>query len=219
MKDLSEHAGISSYQGALYGTYSGKSLYLSSVLAYGFNRYDTRRDLSFSDISRTASADYNAHSMGATLEGGYKVETAVVTLIPMASLTGAYILRNSFTEHDAGALSLDAASESASYLQSSLGVKLIKDFAVQKGKLIPELRVSWDHRLSNDRFALNASFGGYSANAFTVAGEIPDRDSLGLGASLTWQIRDNLGLNISYDGNFSRDKTQQGGVLGMQYRW
>ena len=219
MKDLSERADISSYQGSLYGIYSGKPLYLTSVLAYGLNHYSTRRDLSFADISRTANVDYNSHTMGAYLEGGYKVETVVVTFMPMASLTGAYILRDSFAERDADTLGLNAGSENAAYLQSSLGVKLIKDYAVQKGKLIPELRVSWDHRLSSDHVVLNASFGGYAANAFTIAGETPNRDSLGLGIGLTWQVKDTLGFNISYDGNFSVDKTQQGGALGVQYRW
>jgi outer membrane autotransporter protein len=46
MKDLSEQAGMSSYQGSLYGIYSGKPWYLTSVLAYGLNRYNTQRDIS-----------------------------------------------------------------------------------------------------------------------------------------------------------------------------
>lgn len=219
MKDLSNYAGVSSYQAALYGIYNGKPLYLSSILAYGLNRYNTRRDISFDGLNRTANADYNAHSLGAYLESGYKVETAVVTVIPMVSLTGAYIMRDSFTERDGDALNINADSESASYAQSSVGLKLNREFAVQKGKLIPQFQISWDHRLSSDRLGLNASFTGYPAYAFASAGEMPDRDSLGLGIGLTWQIRDNLEFNISYNGNFSADNTQQGGVLGMQYRW
>ncbi len=219
MKDLSDSATISSYQGSLYGIYKVDPFYLSGIAAYGYNRYDTKRDISFGTVSRRAKASYAGQTLGGYLEGGYRITTPSLDIIPLASLTGIYLMRDGFTERNAGALSLNAGSDTTTSLMSSLGVRLTKDYGVQSGTLTPEFRVTWDHEFMNGDYALDASFAGYPASTFTVNGDRPHRDSFGAGFSLTWQTKENVHLHFTYDGSFSGDNTQHAGTLGVRYRW
>jgi len=219
MKDLSDSATVSSYQGSLYGIYRTDPFYLSGIAAYGYNRYDTKRDITFGALTRRANANYAGQTFGGYLEGGYRIITSPIDIIPLASLTGTYLMRDSFRERDAGALALDADSDHASSLVGSLGLRLTKDYRVPSGTVTPEIRVKWDHEFMNDDYALNASFAGYPASAFTVKGDRPHRDSLGAGFGLTWQAKESVYLHLAYYGSFSGDSTQHAGTLGMCYRW
>jgi len=219
MKDLSDDAVISSYQGSLYGIYDMSPFYLSGIAAYGYNRYDTTRDIAFGTISRRAKASYAGQTVGGYIEGGYRMATPSVDIIPLASLTGIHLTRDGFTERGAGALSLDAGSDTVSSLVSSLGVRLTKDYGVSSGILTPEIRVTWDHELMNGDYALDASFAGYPASTFTVEGDRPERDSVGARMGITFQAKENLHLHLAYDGSFSGDDTRHAGMAGLRYRW
>jgi len=219
MKDLSERADIRSIQGSLYGIYTSGPWYAGSVLAYGFNSYDTERNMTFGGLSRKATADYNAHTMGAYLEGGVNIKTRDLDIIPAASLTASHIIRESFSEEGAGALSLNAEEEKSSYVLSSLGVKFMKECAVPWGVITPEFKVRWDHRLTGDLFALNAVFNGYPNAYFTTRGDMPYRDLLGVGAGVSVLANKNIELRLAYEGSFSGDNTEHGGTLSFRYLW
>jgi outer membrane autotransporter protein len=158
-------------------------------------------------------------TVGGYIEGGYRMATPSVDIIPLASLKGIHLTRDGFTERGAGALCLDAGSDTVSSLVSSLGVRLTKDYRVSSGTLSPEVRVTWDDELMNGDYALDASFAGYPTSTFTVEGDRPERDSLGTRFSLTFQAKENLHFHFAYDGSFSGDNTQHAGMAGLRYRW
>jgi|GEM_PF-1700486 len=219
LTDLSESAQGRGLQMSGYGMYNKPDWYFSAILGYSFIHYDTARNMSLGGLARTADADYNTHAFGAYLEGGYKLITQNVDLIPMFSLTSGYMLRDSFTEVNAGALNLDADNAYSSYLRGSLGVKFRKDLTGSWGTTTPELTVRWDHRLTNDRLALNANFSGYPNAPFTVKGDLPDTDSLGVGLGLTWKTKDNVDLSINYDGSFSGNNMLNAVTLNLRCLW
>jgi outer membrane autotransporter protein len=86
------------------------------------------------------------------------------------------------------------------------------------GNYHPELSLLWNHKFVNDDYALNTSFAGLSVATFTMRRDRPDRDSLGVNASVLWQIADNLLLRLSYNGSFSGSNTNHGETAGVQYR-
>ena len=219
LKDLSEDAKISSYQGSLYGIYTRGPLYIGGIGSYAFNTYDTSRDMAFGTIARSATASYNGHLFAGYLESGYKLITRYADIIPFASFQASYLTRGSFSEDGAGALSLDADRERISSYLASLGVRLRKDYAIPAGTLSPAVRLSWDHEFSNDDHSLNASFTGYPQTAFTVSADRPDRDRLAAGVGLTLKTKGNVYINLSYDGTFSNDTMQHSGMLGIQYKF
>ncbi len=219
MKELPDKATISSYQGALYGIYRNDPWYVSSVAAYGYNRYDTTRGISFGQIARRANVAYGGHTLGGYAEAGYRIAAAPVDVIPMVSLAGSSLMRNSFQERDAGAMNLDVDAGRTSSLVGSLGVRLRKDYAVSSGSVTPEFRMRWDHEFSKDDHVLEASFSGYPATAFTVRADRPERNSFAPGFTLTWRTKDNMDFHLTYDGSFSEDSTQHWGTLGLRYTW
>jgi uncharacterized protein with beta-barrel porin domain len=219
LKDISEGARISSYQGSLYGIYTKGSWYVSGIGSYAFNAYDTSRDMAFGTVSRSANASYNSHLFAGYLEGGYKVIMKYADIIPFAAFQATYLARQSFSEDSAGPLSLDADKENtASYIVSA-GIRLRKEYAIPAGTLTPELRVRWDHEMSNDNHSLRASFTGYPQTAFTVNADRPDGDRLAAGIGINLKMKENIYLNLSYDGYFSNDTTQHSGMLGMMYKF
>jgi uncharacterized protein with beta-barrel porin domain len=219
MKDLSDDGTISSYQGSLYGSFIKGPFYLNGIAAYGYNRYDTTRNISFGAITRRATARYDGETAGGSLEGGYRIITVPVDIIPFASLRGIYLTRDGFRERNAPALALDADSDNASSLMSSLGMRFTKDYKVSSGTLTPEVSLKWGHEFINDDYVLNASFAGYPASTFTVKGDRPDRDSLGTGLALTYQTAGNVYFCLTYDGTFSGDTTEHAGTAGLRVRW
>jgi outer membrane autotransporter protein len=141
-----------------------------------------------------------------------------IDVIPGASLAGTRLKRDSFTERDAGALSLDVASDVAYSLQSSLGITLRKPIAVSSGIIIPEIRAMWIHEFSDEDYSMNSSFAGYPVSTFAIKGDRPFRDSFSPGARISWHTS-NIRFHISYDGNFSGDTREHRGMLGMQVAW
>ena len=63
MNDLNEDGKVASYQGSLYGAYNIDPWYVNGLIAYGYNRYDTTRNIVFGSIARTAHANYGGHSL------------------------------------------------------------------------------------------------------------------------------------------------------------
>ncbi len=219
MKDLSDTATVSSYQGSLYGMYRADPWYVSSIMTYGYNRYDTSRDVAFGDIMRTANAVYAGHTLGGNIEGGVTFRSCCVDVIPTMSLTGIRFTRDSFRERDAGSLSLDADSSTTSSLVSSLGLRLRKEYKIASGIVVPEVKAAWLHEFVSDDYLLSGSFAGYPASTFTVKGDRPLKDSVNTGLLLTWEIPRGMSFYLSYDAILSGDQTGQSGSLGMRWRW
>jgi outer membrane autotransporter protein len=219
MKDLSDTATVSSYQGSLYGVYNADPWYMSGIMVFGYNRYDSSRDISFGGIARRATAVYGGQTLGTQLEGGVRLRSSRMDVIPVASLTGMRLMRDSFRERDAGALNLDVDGDRTSSLQSSLGMRIRKEFKVASGTVTPEIRGSWLHEFSNEDYLLSGSVVGYPASTFTVRGDKPYRDSVNTGFSLTWETTQGMDLYLSYDAILSGDHTGQGGSLGIRYMW
>jgi outer membrane autotransporter protein len=219
MKDLSDTATVSSYQGSLYGMYDADPWYAGSIITYGYNRFDTSRDISFGGITRTANAVYAGHTLGGHVEGGVKLRSCCLDVIPVASLTGIRFTRDGFRERDAGSLSLDADSSTASSLVGSLGLKLRKEYKMASGMMVPEVKAAWLHEFVSDDYLLSAAFAGYPASTFTVRGDRPLRDSINTGLLLTWEIPKHMSLYLSYDAVLSGDQSGQLGSVGIRYRW
>jgi len=219
MNDLDEDSKVASYQGSLYGAYNIDPWYVNGLIAYGYNRYDTTRDITFGDISRTARADYSGHSLSGYVETGYQITTEAIDIIPMASVQASSLWRNAFTEKDAGALNLDVEKEHNTSLLSGLGFKLKKEYKTTNGVITPEFRARWLHEFADSDYTLNASFTGYPVSTFSVRGDRAQRDSAAVGAGVNWEMNKSFALTLTYDATLSGDRTEHGGTTGIRYRW
>lgn len=219
LNDLSENATVSSYQGSVYGTYLAGPWYLNGILGYGYNLSATARNIAFGGIARRATADYAGHALAAFVEAGYVMTVKTASIIPLASFQAGTLLRDGFTENDAGAFNLTVDRDRTSSYLSALGIKASKTFALQTAVLTPEVRVRWLHEFSNDDYLINASFAGAPASTFSVRGEKPGRDTIDLGFGLTCLVRKDVHLFLAYDANLAANFFEQGGSFGIRYRW
>ncbi|MEN6615186.1 MAG: autotransporter domain-containing protein, partial [Syntrophorhabdus sp.] len=219
MSNLEDAGNLRSHQASFYGIYNNGPVYVNGILGYGFNDYDTTRQLNFSTNDRIARASYSGHIMSAYAETGIQFTGEYLDIIPLAGIQGSYFMRSSFTESDASTVGLSIDSQSYSSLVSSLGVRLRKEITLERGIMTPEVRLRWDHEFSNDDLGMNASFIAYPGASFTVTPTRPDRDRLVAGVSLIRQSADNLSLYLSYEGTFSPNEILHTGGMGLKYRW
>ncbi len=219
MKSLNDNSKVAGYLGALYGAYNMDPWYVHGLVAYGYNRYDTTRNIVFGTIARTAHADYGGHSLSGYGEAGYRFRIGTVSIIPTASLQAGSLWRNAFTETGAGALDLAADSDRMSSLIGSLGVRLKKEFRMQSSSITPEIRVRWLHEFVNGDYALDASFTGDPVSTFSVRGDRMQQDSAAIGFGLNWKIGESFRLALSYDATLSGDSTEHSGTAGIRYEW
>jgi len=219
LDDLSENATVSSWQGSLYGAYLAGPWYMNGILAYGYNHNATARNITIGGVNRRAVADYAGNALAAFVEAGYVMTVKTVSVIPMASFQAGTLIRDGFTEQDAGAFNLTVDKERTSSYLSGLGIKAGRNFVVKTATLTPEVRVKWLHEFSDDDYMINAAFAGAPASTFTVRGGKPGRDTIDLGLGVTCLVQENVHLFLAYDANFARDRMEQGGSLGLRYRW
>lgn len=219
MDQLDDKADVSIYSAALYGGYCGTPWYVHGALAYGYNRYDTRRHIVFGDVDRTADATYTGHTVSGYVEAGYPLEIQTLRVTPLASLSAAYLMRDAFTEEGAGALNLMVDKERSRSLTASLGARVKRDFKTVAGTVTPEASVRWQHEFLDTDYSIDAAFNGYSSSAFTVQTDSAARDSAAIELGVAWAIRENLDLAAQYAAVFSADRSQHVGAIGMRLRW
>ncbi len=219
MKDLSDTGNVTSYQASFYGSYFSDPWYVNGIIAYGHNRYDTTRGIFFGGVTRTANALYDGYTVSGCTEAGYRFRKGGISIIPIVSLQAGYLARDGFTETDAGALNLNADKDHTASLLGGMGVRLRKDFETASGTITPELKIRWLHEFSRYDNMVNASFAGSPASAFTVQGDKPQRSSAAIGFGLTHRAGNNVSLFLVYDANLAGDRTEQGGSMGIRYRW
>jgi uncharacterized protein with beta-barrel porin domain len=56
---------------SVYGGYFDKELYLSGILAFGRNRYDTERTVTVGAVDTPISSNHEGNIFAAALSGGY----------------------------------------------------------------------------------------------------------------------------------------------------
>lgn len=219
MSDLNDNGKVAGYQGSLYTAYNLDSWYINGLIAYGYNRYNTTRNISFGSIARTANADYDGQSLSGYVETGYRIKTAAVNIIPLASVQVSSLWRSAFTESNAGALDLVVDSDRTTSFIGSLGVKLRKEYKTKNGSISPEIRCKWLHEFADSDYMLNASLTGYPVSSFSVRGDRAHRDSADISAGFSWEIDRSFALAFTYDAVLTGDRTEHAGTAGIRFRW
>ncbi|OAM53195.1 hypothetical protein A7981_07275 [Methylovorus sp. MM2] len=92
------------------GGYAGRSFDKVSLklgTSYGYHRLDTGRNLAFGSFNGRESADYNAHTLQAFADLGYRLNISTATIEPFVNVAQVMTNREGFTERgDAAALKL-----------------------------------------------------------------------------------------------------------------
>ncbi len=202
---------------ALHGTIRREPWFVRGILAYGHQREDYRRDITFLDLSRSAESDSKADLLMTGLVIGRRWDGRFISLTPFAGADFATYLGRKFDEHGAGDLNLEISDRNQQSLRHSLGLTLTAPIpGMAKVRLDSRLSVGWSHEWLDDAYDLQARLSG---EKFRIEGKDLGRDllttSLGLQARLGERVEIEAGIDYE---RRQRDEAY-GARISLGYRF
>ncbi len=193
---------------ALFGTYASYSrdgYYADGVVSGGFSSARVRRAIEFSTINRTARSDQESGQVSAALNLGKDWTAGKFTFGPIAGAQYTYLGIAPFTESNADSLDLRVDQQDVHSLRSTLGGRVAYTIDLTTSiRLVPEIRVLWQHEFLNNSRNIGATLDAGSGPSFETATAEPGRDSVFAGAGVTAQFGDHWNASVYYNADFGR---------------
>ena len=183
----------------LYGTAFASGFYLDTAVVGGLSGYDTRRTA----LEGSASGETLGGDLNVLVAAGYDWKKGGLTIGPTANFQYTLVGFGDFSE--SGSLDpLAYPSQNAESFRTAFGMRALYDWKIGPIRLVPELRLAWQHEFGETDYALVSSFANGAGNSFTVHGPAIGRDSLLLGAGFAIQWTDRFSTYAYYDGELFR---------------
>ena len=216
LDERGDRGTIDTWHLALYLEQEFNEHYLTSILAFGYNDYDTRRHVDVGSLIRTAEANYGGTNFSLYTEVGRNLLGQFINLQPYAALEYIQVHRDAFSESGADSLDLTAGGTAPAALRSLLGARalsyLLPDLAV-------EGRAAWRYDFLNGDRVLDAAFANQSGAAFTIDGVNVDRSVGIFGGSLAYDLTASMKLRLSYDYLLGGNYTAHAGSGSLAFAW
>ncbi len=214
------------YQGGAYVGAVLENFYLTSAVRYAYSDLETRRNIRFGNLARTATADFDASDTSVFFEAAYApplpdVIPANVAIQPMVALGYNHLYQGAFDESQAGSLDLEIDRQEIDTVQTSVGVRVgMLGRDSDDRYLRPQLRVAYEREWLDRNRSVSArlpSAGG--GGAFSTKGAALARDRAILGVSSEVGVSDRLNLFVDYDLRASKDFLEHSLALGLRALW
>jgi len=205
---------IESYFGSLYTGWYRDAFYLESVLTYGSQAYDNKRNVVVGATRYTAHSDHDGNLYSAYLGSGYNFGDDGWNVGPFVSLEYLYLDEDGFEESGAGVLNLIVDDRQTDALISQLGVRASSYVETGVGALIPELSLAWLYDFDIDDRVITSSFAGASGDAFSITGQEVEQNGVVVGAALTLMQVNGIESSLTYSGEF-RDGYDAHALIGQ----
>ncbi|WAC27609.1 autotransporter outer membrane beta-barrel domain-containing protein [Ancylobacter sp. SL191] len=192
------------------GVYGGNAwgpLALRTGLAYTWQDISTNRSVAFTGYSDSLSADYDAGTVQAFGELGYRIDAAGIAFEPFANLSYVSLHQDGYTE-EGGAAALTGDSQTMDTTFTTLGLRLAKEIAF--GSTAATLRgaLGWRHAFGDIDPTVTQAFAG--SDAFTVTGAPIAEDAAVIEAGLDMLISPTATLGIAYTGQYGDGVSENG---------
>jgi len=205
---------IESYFGSLYTGWYRDAFYLESVLTYGSQAYDNKRNVVVGATRYTARSDHDGNLYSAYLGSGYNFGDDIWQIGPFVALEYLYLDEDGFEEKGAGVLNLIVDDRQTDALISQLGVRAARYFDIGLGALVPELSLAWLYDFDIDDRVITSSFAGASGDAFSITGQEVEQNGVVVGAALTLMQVSGIESSLTYSGEF-RDGYDAHALIGQ----
>jgi len=217
-KDNCGRTRVMSYQTGFYGEYDAKDhpYVLDGVLTYGYNDYDSSRNVTVGAIERTARSNYSGQQVSAYVEGGYKVKTGSVDVIPLLAIDYTHLHIAGYTETGADALNLSVRPQSYDTLQLGAGFRISRAMETENLLFTPEVHFRYFYAVVNDSQETFSSFSG-GGTSFQTKGLRPAPSSFNFGVRFEFFNKKNLTLLTDIDAVFKDGYYEGGGSLTAKY--
>jgi fibronectin-binding autotransporter adhesin len=143
------------------------------------------------------TADYNASTVQAFGELGYRIDTAHASFAPFAGLAYVNLDTDGFTEQG-GAAALSADDQSTSTTFTSFGLRALSGFTLGTIQATARDTLGWRHAFGDTVPLSTLAFAG--SDALTIAGVPIAKDSAVIEAGFDLSLSPSATLGLSYRG-------------------
>jgi outer membrane autotransporter protein len=206
------------FQAGVYGTTRWGPAYVAASLAYTDHWMSTDR---FAVAGDHLTAAFNAQSVGARVESGWRFATPVGGLTPYAALTAQSFHTPAYNETDVngGGFALAYMARNASDTRSELGARFDKKMMLDPTTVLAlRARLAWAHDWISDP-TLAAVFQALPGASFIVNGATPAKNSALASAGAELRLANGVSLLGKLDGEFAQHSSTYAGTGTVRYVW
>lgn len=225
------------YNFSIYGTYYIKDLYIDGIMSFGWNTYDSTRNILYSlptvdaagnptgvtTVNQIASGDARGTSFSPGIGAGYDFRRAGFTYGPYARLSYLRVDIDGYQETIAGTgpgvgLALEFDDQTVESLTTALGGQISYAVSTQLGVLVPQLLVEWAHEfLDNSRPTTARYVNDPNKVPILITTDNADGDFFNLGLSLSAVFRGGKAAFLYYQTALGlKDVTKHDILLGIR---
>jgi autotransporter-associated beta strand protein len=206
------------FQAGVYGATRWGPAYLAAAFSYTNHWMSTDR---FAFAGNHLTASFNAPSLGARVESGYRFATIVGGLTPYAAIQAQNFRTPSYSETDlnGGGFALAYNSRTGTDTRSELGARFDRLLAVNPNAVLTlRARLAWAHDWVSDP-TLAAVFQALPGASFVVNGAAPAKDSALASAGTELRLANGVSLLGKFDGEFASRSSTYAGTGTVRYAW
>jgi outer membrane autotransporter protein len=206
------------FQAGVYGATRSGPAYLAAALAYTNHWMSTDR---FAFAGDHLTASFNAQSLGARVESGYRFATIYGGLTPYAAIQAQNFHTPSYSETDltGGGFALAFNSRNATDTRSELGGRFDRLLLLNpSAALTMRARLAWAHDWVSDP-SLVPVFQTLPGASFIVNGATPAKNSALTSAGAELRLANGVTLTGKFDGEFASHSSTYAGIGMVRYMW
>jgi autotransporter-associated beta strand protein len=206
------------FQAGVYAAARSGPAYLAASLAFANHWMSTDRVAAFGNH---LTADFNARSIGARVESGYRFSTPASGITPYAALQAQSFHTPTYSETDVngGGFGLTYNTRTAHDIRSELGARFDHVALVDPSAVLTlRGRLAWAHDWVSDP-SLAAVFQALPGASFIVNGAAPAKDSALASAGAELKLANGITLSGKFDGEFARRSSTYAGTGTVRVGW
>jgi autotransporter-associated beta strand protein len=205
------------FQAGLYGASRWGAAYVAAALSYTHHWMSTDR---FAFAGEHLTASFNAQSLGARVESGYRFATLFGGLTPYAAVQAQNFRTPSYSETNVnGGFGLAYNGRTGSDTRSELGARFDRLLALNPNAVLTlRARLAWAHDWVSDP-VLAAAFQTLPGASFIVNGATPAKNSALASAGTELRLANGVTLLGKFDGEFASRSTTYAGTGTIRYSW
>ena len=192
-------ADTDNYHLGLYAAGQQDAFSLRGALGYTWHKIEGKRNVDFSGFSDRLKSDYDANSLLAFTEAGYRFGQPEMNVEPFINLSYIRLHTDSFQEAG-GAAALSVRNETMNTFYSTLGVRGVTELP-KNVSLYGSL--GWQHAYGDKNTSSRMAFAG--SDAFVTQGQAVDDNVMVGDIGVSVKLSHAATLDVGYQGQFGAD--------------
>ncbi|MGA3686181.1 autotransporter outer membrane beta-barrel domain-containing protein [Serratia bockelmannii] len=192
-------ADTDNYHLGLYAAGQQDAFSLRGALGYTWHKIEGKRNVDFSGFSDRLKSDYDANSLLAFTEAGYRFGQPEMNVEPFINLSYIRLHTDSFQE-SGGAAALSVRNETMNTFYSTLGVRGVTELP-KNVNLYGSL--GWQHAYGDKNTSSRMAFAG--SDAFVTQGQAVDDNVMVGDIGVSVKLSHAATLDVGYQGQFGAD--------------